>query len=95
MRVQHSRSIRGTLAIADALGVPRQTARNWLASWWAQRTPGVALEPSRGRSGWRWVLTRAFVARWKRGHVPRPQSGALAPRRITDPAVIVRELLAA
>lgn len=95
MRVQHSRSIRGTLAIADALGVPRQTARNWLASWWAQGVAGVLLEASRGRSGWRWVLTRAFVARWKRGHVPRPQSGALAPRRITDLAVIERELLAA
>lgn len=92
--MQHSRPIRGTLAIAEALGVPRQTARNWLASWWAKSVAGVAVEPSRGRSGLRWVVDRAFVARWKRGHVPRPQSGAQAPRRITDPAAIERELLA-
>lgn len=95
MRAKHSRSIRGTLAIAEAFGVPRQTARNWLASWWAQGVAGVLLEASRGRSGWRWVVDRAFVARWKRGHVPRPQSGALAPKRITDLRAIERELLAA
>lgn len=87
--------IRSTRAIAEAFGVPRQTVRNWLASWWAQGVAGVLLEASRGRSGWCWAVTRAFVARWKRGLTPRPQSGAPAPKRITSLAAIEQELLAA
>jgi hypothetical protein len=66
-------------ALARAMGVPVQTVLRWLRVWRDLRVEGIALVPSKGRYGARYVIDRSVVDRWRSGLLPEPfQSQAAA-----------------
>jgi hypothetical protein len=61
-----------TTELALAFGVPRSTCARWLTHWFSLGVRGIRREPSRGRTGARYVVTHDLLVRWRRGELPEP-----------------------
>lgn len=61
---------------AARIRIPARTAAHWLAVWSSLGVDGIAVERSRGRHGYRYLVCPSLVTRWLDCELPAPRLAA-------------------